>query len=330
MLGDRVGPRAWVEYAGYRSNIALLGVTPGPARRMLAGGIARLAMTLDSRHSTSARAFLSKALGGASLGEAAREQLVRAAWRHLVEVVFDDALFNHRVLGPSLRDHFEIEFSDGAREALTRGSGGFFVVPHVGMWEAMPAIAADLGFRPAYVVSRPPRNRPLSRFAQRAREARGYRLLERRGAVDDIKTVIEAGGWVGLMLDQRPFDKTIVAPFFGHPAHCERTAAVLVRRLRRPVVFGACYRTERPFHYLAVIDRVLWPEELARLDPTEIVSRINREMERQILRAPEQYLWFHDRYRSPRIRRKRQGRAGASAGARPEPAGGSPVSDAGP
>ena len=46
-----------------------------------------------------------------------------------------------------------------------------------------------------------------------------------------------------------------------------------------------------------MIDRVLWPEELSRLGPEAIASAINREMERQILVAPEQYFWLHDRYR---------------------------------
>jgi KDO2-lipid IV(A) lauroyltransferase len=109
--------------------------------------------------------------------------------------------------------------------------------------------------------------------------------------------VVETGGWVGLALDQRPFGKTVIAPFFGVPAHCDRVVAVLARRLQRPIVFAACYRTDRPFHYRAVIDRVLQPEELAGLDTVETVTRINRELERQILRAPEQYLWFHDRFR---------------------------------
>ena len=72
---------------------------------------------------------------------------------------------------------------------------------------------------------------------------------------------------------------------------------VLVRRLKRPVVFGACYRTARPFHYRAVIDAVLTPEELSKSSPEAIATAINREMERQIRAAPEQYFWLHDRYR---------------------------------
>jgi KDO2-lipid IV(A) lauroyltransferase len=272
---------------------------PSGLRAAVAGGAARLAMTVDRRRSAIARGYLAQAIGD-GVDQAGRERLIRAAWRHLANVILEDAAFNRRVLRRGFSDHFEIDLSDEARELLRSRRGGFFVTPHVGMWEALPAIGAFLGFRPAYVVSRPPRNRPLSRYAQAEREARGYRLVPRRGAVEDIRAVVSAGGWVGLMLDQRPWYKTVVAPFFGRPAHCERTVPILVRRLGRPVVFGACYRTERPLHYRVVIDRVLQPDLLATEEPATIAALINREMERQILRAPEQYLWFHDRYRRPR------------------------------
>jgi KDO2-lipid IV(A) lauroyltransferase len=71
----------------------------------------------------------------------------------------------------------------------------------------------------------------------------------------------------------------------------------LVKRLGRPVIFGACYRTDRPFHYRLIVDEVLWPDDLKALDNEAIAEAISKGMERMILRAPEQYLWLHDRYR---------------------------------
>lgn len=297
--GDRDGPIAWLEYLSFRGVVGGLSRLPGGARALVAAGLSRLIARLDRRRTAIAREYLAQALG-AKLDDAARERIVGAAWAHLVLLVLEDAAFNRTVLGGAFADHFEVDLGAEARAALESGSGGFFVTPHVGMWEALPAIAAHVGFRPAYVVSRPPRNRPLSRHAQTVRERRGYRLLPRKGAVVDLQAVVAAGGWVGLMLDQRPFRRTVVAPLFGRMAHCERAISVLARRWAKPIVFGACYRTERPLHYRAVIDAVIWPSDLAGLDAAAIAAAINRGMERLILRAPEQYLWFHDRYRRPR------------------------------
>jgi KDO2-lipid IV(A) lauroyltransferase len=294
--GVRNGPLAWAEYGAVRALLALGSRLPAGGREALAAGFARLARAVDRRHSDAARRFVAQALGGA-LDGARREALVLAAWRHLALLTLEDARFNEIVVGPRLAEHFEVEMCDGVRELLACGGGGLAIVPHVGYWEGLPAIGAALGFRPAYVVSRPPRNRPLSRFAQATRERRGYRLIHRRGAIESLTRIVAAGGYVGLMLDQRARGKTLVAPFFGRPALCERSVPVLVRRLKKPLFFAACYRTERPFHYRAVFPRVLWPDEIAHAPPEAIAAEINREIERMILARPEQYFWLHDRFR---------------------------------
>ena len=100
------------------------------------------------------------------------------------------------------------------------------------------------------------------------------------------------------MLDQRAHGKTVIAPFFGRPAHCERAVAVLLRRLRMPVVFVACYRTATPFRYRAEFTSVIRPEQFAHASPEVIAAAVNRELERLIRAAPEQYFWLHDRYRN--------------------------------
>jgi lauroyl/myristoyl acyltransferase len=46
-----------------------------------------------------------------------------------------------------------------------------------------------------------------------------------------------------------------------------------------------------------VVSRVLWPADLAGLDPEAVAALLNVEFEKLIRRAPEQYFWLHDRYR---------------------------------
>jgi len=294
--GDRDGASAWIEYVLYRGAVGLFSHLPSSGRRALSSVIGRLAKAIDRKRSRAASEFIAQALPRLDARE--RDALVLAAWRHLIELTLEDARFNSTVLGPRLMEHFDVEVCEDAQKLIRDGGGALCVVPHVGMWEAMPAIGAAIGLRPAYVVSRPPRNRPLSRFAQATREARGYRLMHRHGAIEGLTKVVQGGGYVGLMLDQRARGKTSLAPFFGRMAHCERSIPVLARRLRKPLLFAACYRTDRPFRYRAVVSKVLWPTELARMSPDEIVVEINREMERMILAAPEQYFWLHDRYRN--------------------------------
>ncbi|MBM3991006.1 MAG: lysophospholipid acyltransferase family protein [Planctomycetes bacterium] len=295
VAGRRGGAWQYVQYLLYRAAVGLGSRLPRAGRRAMSWTLGSLLSVLDRERARATTEFIAQAYPNTS--ERERRALLLCAWRHLIELVLEDARFNERVVGPRLAEHFEVELTPRAREAIGRGQGGLVITPHVGMWEALPAILPRLGLDPLYAVSRPPKNRYLASYAQAVREARGYRLIPRHGAIDHLLAAVGGGAWVGLMLDQRAHGKTVIAPFFGRPAHCERSIAVLVRRVRRPVVLAACYAQQGPRRFKVVLDAPLAVEELSTLDAEGIASALNREMEHLIRRAPEQYFWLHDRYR---------------------------------
>lgn len=294
--GERGGVLAWLEYLAYRALTGTLAALPTSLQDAFAGGLARLAARFDRRHSDAARGYLDQAFRG-ELTEQRREQLVRASYKHLIQQTVRDTHFNRRVVGPDLASHFDLHVCAEA-QAVQQAPGGFLVISaHVGSWEAFGATGPVLGYDPAYAVSRPPKNRPLSVYFQRMREGRALNLIHRHGAVRGITQVVQAGGCVTLLLDQRAHGKTVLAPMFGRLAHCERSIAVLIRRLKVPVLIGACYETGTPYQYEIQIPRAILPEEFAGLPPEQILAEINGELERMILARPEQYFWLHDRYR---------------------------------
>jgi KDO2-lipid IV(A) lauroyltransferase len=297
VLGDRNGPLAWLQYALVRAVLGVVTSVPDRPRDALVAGIARLGARFDRRHSDAARRFLTQAFGD-DLGPTRREELVRAAWRLLFGNVLNDVLYERRVLrdGDPLA-HYSLELCDDVERVREAGTGALIVTGHFGAWEAFPLLSPLLGYEPMYAVARPPRNRPLSALLQRSREERGIRLLHRHGAVRSITRVLSKGGYVAMLVDQRARGKTVVAPFFGRPAHCERSVSVVLKRARVPLIVAGCYEAERPFHYDVVVPKVFWPEELEGWTPEQMMTAINGQLERMIMARPEQYLWLHDRYR---------------------------------
>jgi Kdo2-lipid IVA lauroyltransferase/acyltransferase len=295
--GDRDGPIARLETLCLRAVLPSIARLPWGAQRAVVRSFARLAKTVDRRHTHEARVFIEAAFG-TGIQRARREQLVLDAYETLILNAVEGADFDRVVPAERRKQHFSAQATGDLRRVLDEGTGALMLTAHIGAWEYLPMVMADLGFRPIYAVSRPPRNRPLSHYIQRVRESRGFRLLARHGAAATIPKVIAAGGYVGLLVDQRARRKTIVAPFFGRPAHCERAVAIFARRLGVPVVFMACYRTHERWQYHVEFPCVLWPDELARRSPEEITARINVELERMIRAHPEQYFWLHDRYRA--------------------------------
>jgi len=294
--GTRDGLLARLEARAIHLALRAAGSLPEPLLQLLLRSLARIAPLVDRRHADAARVFLRQALG--DMPRAELERRVRASYRHLLQVVVDSDRFPRRVPIETLLDHYDLRWSDEAREVLESGRGCILLTGHVGNWEAAIAAAPWVGFDPVFAIAKPPRNRPLSVAAQESRERRGVRLLPRRGAMAGAPAVLRAGGAIGMLLDQRARKRPVFAPLFGRPARCDRSAGVLLKRLKAPVVVVACYMTERPLHYRAEFFDVIRPEEVAGADVAEIAARINRSLETMILKEPDQYLWLHDRYKN--------------------------------
>ncbi|MEO6711681.1 MAG: lysophospholipid acyltransferase family protein, partial [Planctomycetota bacterium] len=254
-----------------------------------------IARRVDRRHSDAARNFLAQAFGS-ELTPQVRERRVLEAWKFFFTMLARGDRLDREIARDGFEAHFELDYGPGVKEALAKRRGMIVVTPHLGDFEAGAVALVGLGFSPVYVVSRPPRNRYLSIAAQSQRDARGFRLLHRHGAMEDVTRILQAGGTLVMMLDQRARKRMVIAPFFGRPAHCERAPGILMRRLSVPVLTGWVEALERPWHYRVHMLRVFEPEEFRRSSPEEVATALNRSMEEMILSAPEQYFWLHDRY----------------------------------
>ncbi len=295
VVGDRGGVWAFIEAKLALSALWTLGAMPIGVQNFAASTLARAMRLFDRRHSNAAREFLTQAYGE-KLPRAERERLIFEAWSFFFRMIARSNGLDRVVKRDGYEAHFEMHYGPGVREALFSGRGRLLVTPHLGDFEAGALTIPLLGLGPCYVVSRPPRNSYLSIAFQRQRDARGFRLLHRRGAMEEVSKIFKANGTLILMLDQRARRRPTVAPFFGRLAHCERAPAILMRRLRVPVITVWCEALPQPWKYRLHFTRVFEPQEFARATPEEISTALNGAMEEMILSAPEQYFWFHKRY----------------------------------
>jgi len=299
LLGKNNGLAAWVQYAAARGILGGISRMPRGLKELYVSILALLARRFDARHSDAARAYLRQALGCAAAEGLAGpdiEARVLTAWRHFLHVSVDAAAFDRKV-GADPLAHVEVERCEGLDELIASDTGGLLVSPHLGDWEAGSAFLGHLGFDPLLAIAKPPRNRPLSRYLQRMRARRRVTFLPRRGGIDLAAEGLKTGSWLLVLLDQRPRKGDVTAPFFGRPARTERSAGVLARRQRLPIVYFHCLKTDEPFRYRMRFTRIVTSEEVRSLSIEELATLSNQEAERAILGCPEQYFWLHDRFR---------------------------------
>ncbi len=285
-----------LEYGLFALFQATVRALPHPASRSLGGSLGALAGGLDARRRRIADGNLAAAFP--ELPAAERRRITRACFRHF-GASFCDALSSLRFAGPELLARLEfVGWENFARAAeRARGKGTIVLGSHFGNWEVVPAaIALTVG--PMSSVGRRADNPHFERFIQRLRTRYGNLALDKRGAVREMFRLLERGGRLGLLIDQRVrAEEGIDVPFFGRPAFTSPIVARLSQRTGAAVV--PVFGEELPGGRYRV-------EALAPILPGEsdddvaLSRRYLAILEERVRERPELWLWLHDRWRRSR------------------------------
>lgn len=258
--------------------------------------LGRLWFVLDRRRRRYALTFLRQAFPTHSERELRR--IGSAATGNLFKVPLDMARLTRLLArGGDLRQVLD---DAPARRHLERMPRPFLgLTGHLGNWE-VAAIGVAQFAGGAHGVARVSRNPLLQQWILHNRQQGGLVVHPRRGGIRGLQKAMAQGG-VGLqVVDQNQRLRGVFAPFFGRLASCERAAATMALRHGYPIIVGVALRQGRGFRFQLVSSEpfsLVATGDKAK-DLLAAVVRINGELEALIRRAPEQYLWIHDRYRT--------------------------------
>lgn len=184
---------------------------------------------------------------------------------------------------------------------LAQDRAVLIITPHLGCFEAVAQSYMSIPAgrrRPMLALYRVPRKAILRPLFELARQRSGLLLApaDLRG-VRRMLRALRNREVVGLLPDQAPSSgEGVWAPFFGRPAYTMTLPARLAVANDAIVVSVIVLRRPRGAGF-----QLRWEPLTEPLtgDPARDAATINREMERQILRCPEQYLWSYNRYKVP-------------------------------
>jgi KDO2-lipid IV(A) lauroyltransferase len=186
--------------------------------------------------------------------------------------------------------------ADRLREALSRGKGVLVVTGHYGHWERSAQYLAATGI-PISVVARDADDSGVNAIVNQARRRPGNDVISRGSSASQILRRLRAGEIVAILADQNAEDAYV--PFFGRLAGVNCGVGVLAARTGATVLPGWSR------HMGGGIVQVGFDEPLvADPDPgppgSGMMSAYHRWLEGVVSEAPEQWLWFHDRWRYAR------------------------------
>lgn len=268
---------------------------------------ARLALVIGRRLGDLARLLLARrrrvalanlAVAFPELAPSERARIARAAWQHAGMMMIELG----RLLGRPIQatvDELVVDGLDRLRAVMREHGRALVLTAHLGNWEYLSAFSRIIG-DPVAIVVRPLDSPSLDALAVELRRKTGVELIDKRGALRPVLSALRRGRLVAVLLDQNAARREgIFVPFFGRLASTSRSLALLSLRTRTPIV-PIFIQREGAARHRVVVEPALSLEGWNDLDVAvvELTGRCNEVIEAAIRRAPEQWLWFHDRWRT--------------------------------
>jgi KDO2-lipid IV(A) lauroyltransferase len=183
--------------------------------------------------------------------------------------------------------------------ALEEKKGLYLLCMHMGNWEAMAAKITQT-YAPSCAVMKKVGSAGMTRFVEEYRANYGLKWIKREGKGDGFKGIREAlskGQIYGFIYDQaRPGEPRL--PFFSQAAKTNTSLAAIWRRVRAPIVPCYLYRTGFAQHVLVIkpaLDMTVTKDISG--DIIRQSTEFNQILEACIRERPEQYFWFHNRWK---------------------------------
>lgn len=296
MAKERSAFRNRVEASAFRLAVWLFSRLSLPGAERFGQRLGRLWMRVDAKRRRLARTNLARAFP--ELSEEEVRALSRRVFEHLGGLGAELVWSFHEPL-EELVGRFEVSGAEFARAAVASGRGVLFLSPHLGNWEAGAIAFGALGL-PATIVVRPLDNPEINRHFAAFRERSGHRLIPKADAAREVLRTLRKGGSIGILPDQHArTPDALVVPFFGRPASTTSAVARFADKTEALILPTSSFRTGPGGRYRITIEEPIDVRTLTKEErtPEALTARVNEVQERQIRKAPEQWMWVHNRWR---------------------------------
>jgi KDO2-lipid IV(A) lauroyltransferase len=265
--------------------------------KALMGKIFRLALLFLRRERKLALTHIEMALGGETT-ERTRKQIVSAMFENMGKNL------GEFIALPRLRKSQIISMVDGSdylpkvREALAKGRGLIIATGHLGNWELFAAYIASL-FKLSVVARKLHFEKFDKEVVSRRRRLRMAVIYQSDG-VRPIIRALKDNHIIGILLDQDIKDASgVFVDFFGRKALTVTAPLSIAQSTGTPVLPAAAVRLPDGRHKVIVSDFLQIDRTGDKLqDKAAAAQKWSTTFERFIREYPEQWVWFHRRWKT--------------------------------
>ena len=178
------------------------------------------------------------------------------------------------------------------KNAINENSGTVLVSAHFGSWEIL-GYWFGINNYPLVGIAQKQKNKGSNLFFEEKRQLSGTKQVYRKSSMDSLYEILNANKILGLVSDQDARGKGVFVDFFNKPASTHKGAALFHLNTNASLIFGICVQKDIEKYRVEFIP--INPKKKSTEDITQLYTTI---IEQSIKKYPEQYFWFHNRWKT--------------------------------
>ncbi|MCR4663563.1 MAG: lysophospholipid acyltransferase family protein [Endomicrobiaceae bacterium] len=208
---------------------------------------------------------------------------------------------------PKMSDKFfdsiaimEQEQKDIFNKLLERKKGILALSGHIGNWEMLAAGVAK--HYPLNVIARKIYIEELNNMLVSYRNMKKVKVIL-RSELSSARKMLKAlrnNEIIAMLIDQDTSVQSVFVDFFGRPASTPLGLASIALKVGTPVVLAVDKRLPNGKHKFVISDEIVPPETTGDFDTDvkNFTAKLTKCLEDFIRGNPEQWVWFHERWKT--------------------------------
>lgn len=230
------------------------------------------------------------------LSDAERKVIEKKFYKHMCDM-FLEMIKTMSMSPEEMERRFHVTNIDLVRDYAKRGKSVILVASHYASYEWLLTINPKLGFQ-GVAVYKKLANPYFDKLVRKIRSKYNTEMIETRKAIPTMAKNQREGvlSLYGLASDQSPKMERIFhsMKFMGVEVPVHTGAETLAKKYDLAVLFVEVKKVRRGYYEATFIPLADNPKDFENFKITEIYLK---EVEKQILEAPEFYLWTHKRWK---------------------------------
>ena len=231
------------------------------------------------------------------LNDAERKKIEKKFYHHFCDTLFE-MIKTMTISEKEMKKRFVFENIEVVKEYEKKGKSIALICAHYASYEWLLVMNKYLTTHKGFGIYKKIRNKYFDKLVRKIRGKFDAELIDTRSTIPTMRQNQRDGvlGYYGFLSDQSPKLKNAVywTEVFGIEVPVHVGAELLAKKLDMNVMFVKGSKIKRGYYKAEFIPYPQTPKEVPNF---EITDEFIRLMEKQILEAPEYYLWTHKRFK---------------------------------